>query len=176
MEMHREIGERECVCRLRRRFTAGTGLECTCVCVTSAACFGLAQLWWPADMGAPNLYNITAFFTTSAGAVSDTSSWRFGVRQVTGFINAQGYREFAVNNKPVFVRGGGWAWDLFLRYTEDRLRAEFMYMVHLGLNAVRVRVRTAASLAIVPLAVLDRPVPAAARHCVVCESVSTPRS
>ena len=37
----------------------------------------------------------------------------------------------------MLIRGAGWAPDLFLRSSEERMREEFRYVRHMGLNTVR---------------------------------------
>ena len=39
------------------------------------------RLWWPAQMGKPDLYNVTLEFVTD-GKLSDQAETRFGIRQV----------------------------------------------------------------------------------------------
>jgi len=62
---------------------------------------------------------------------------RFGIREVTSEIDAQGHRLFRVNGKRILIRGGGWAPDMLLRESDDRLKTEFRYIRNLNLNAIR---------------------------------------
>ncbi len=41
------------------------------------------RLWWPNGYGRPELYHLTATFTTTGGAVSSEKRLRFGVREIT---------------------------------------------------------------------------------------------
>jgi exo-1,4-beta-D-glucosaminidase len=115
------------------------------------------ELWWPVGLGAQKLHRLTMNFETD-GTVSDTQSAMFGIREITGelygpspkpgevFDNNDGSvriktdtRPFLlrVNHRPVLIRGGGWAPDMLLRSSPERLRAEFAYIRDMHLNAIR---------------------------------------
>jgi exo-1,4-beta-D-glucosaminidase len=95
------------------------------------------RLWWPAEMGTPNLYDLTVTFSV-ADAVSDEQSVRVGLREVTSELTAQGARLFRVNGKPILVRGGAWAQDMLLRpRSRERLEAELQYVLDMRLNTLR---------------------------------------
>ena len=94
------------------------------------------KLWWPYQMGTPNLYLARLEFETD-GALSDALSFHFGIREVTSEFTDKGVRLFKINGKPLLVRGGGWAPDMLLRQSRERLRDEFDYVKHLHLNTLR---------------------------------------
>ncbi len=94
------------------------------------------RLWWPAQMGKPNLYPLAMEFDVDGG-VSDRSQTQFGVREVTSEVNATGGRAFHINGKNILIRGGGWTPDMMLREDSERLRDEFRYVEDMGLNTVR---------------------------------------
>ncbi len=94
------------------------------------------RLWWPAQMGHPNLYSLTMEFEGN-GMVSDRSRTQFGIREITSEINATGGRQFHINGKNILIRGGGWSPDMMLRENSQRLRDEFGYVRDLGLNTIR---------------------------------------
>ena len=94
------------------------------------------RLWWPAQMGKPNLYPLAMEFEVDGG-VSDRSQTQFGVREVTSEVNATGGRAFHINGKNILIRGGGWTPDMMLREDSERLRDEFRYVEDMGLNTVR---------------------------------------
>jgi exo-1,4-beta-D-glucosaminidase len=98
--------------------------------------FSNPRLWWPAQMGKPNLYPLTMEFEVG-GAVSDHSHTEFGIRQVTSEVNATGGRAFHINGKNILIRGGGWTPDMMLRENSQRLHDEFRYVRDMGLNTVR---------------------------------------
>jgi exo-1,4-beta-D-glucosaminidase len=98
--------------------------------------FASPRLWWPAQMGKPNLYPLTMTFEVN-GEVSDRSQTDFGIREVTSEINATGGRAFHINGKNILIRGGGWTPDMMLRESSQRLHDEFRYVRDMGLNTVR---------------------------------------
>lgn len=98
--------------------------------------FSNPRLWWPAQMGKPNLYKLDMDFEVNS-AVSDRSQTEFGIRQITSEINAGGGRQFQVNGKNILIRGGGWTPDMMLREDSQRLHDEFRYVRDMGLNTVR---------------------------------------
>jgi exo-1,4-beta-D-glucosaminidase len=94
------------------------------------------RLWWPAQMGTPNLYKLSMEFDTD-GAVSDHSNTKFGIREITSDLNSIGGREFHINGKNILIRGGGWTPDMMMRESSQRLHDELRYVADMGLNTVR---------------------------------------
>jgi len=98
------------------------------------------RLWWPAQMGTPNLYDLHLSLEVNS-EVSDASHMKFGVREITSEVAEQApdrlKRLFKVNGKNILIRGGGWTPDMMLRETPERLADEFRYVRDMGLNTVR---------------------------------------
>jgi exo-1,4-beta-D-glucosaminidase len=94
------------------------------------------RLWWPAQMGKPNLYKLILEFD-AGGPVKDFYQTEFGIREITSEVNATGGRAFHINGKNILIRGGGWTPDLMLRENSQRLRDEFRYVRDMGLNTIR---------------------------------------
>jgi len=94
------------------------------------------KVWWPVGMGEHPLYRLEMSATVD-GAISDQANTSFGIRSVTSHLTKQGYIQFVINGKPVLIRGGGWAPDMFLRDDPKRMEAEFSYVRNLGLNTIR---------------------------------------
>jgi exo-1,4-beta-D-glucosaminidase len=94
------------------------------------------RLWWPAQMGKPNLYPLEMEFEVH-GTTSDRSHTEFGVREITSELNSIGGRLFRVNGKNILIRGGGWSPDMMMRENSERLRDEFRYVRDMGLNTIR---------------------------------------
>jgi exo-1,4-beta-D-glucosaminidase len=106
--------------------------------------FSNPRLWWPAQMGTPNLYDLTLSFVLDSeanGALSDSSHTKFGIREITSEVTEQASdrfkRLFKVNGKNILIRGGGWTPDMMMRETSERLADEFRYVRDMGLNTVR---------------------------------------
>lgn len=73
------------------------------------------QLWWPWDLGKPNLY--TAHIVVNEGKTNhDTSKFNFGIREVSsawnpGFkkgVDVSFPRTTVLNGKPIFIRSACW--------------------------------------------------------------------
>jgi len=85
------------------------------------------KIWWPLGMGDHPLYSLQMTVAVD-GRESDRAATTFGVRSVSSRLTKQGYRQFLVNGKPVLIRGGGWAPDMFLR--DDPARTREIYGRH----------------------------------------------
>ncbi len=94
------------------------------------------KVWWPIGMGDHPLYDLKLTASVD-GAESDRAATTFGIRSATSKLAKQGYIQFFINGKPVLIRGGGWAPDMFLRELPGRMEAEFSYVRNMGLNAIR---------------------------------------
>ena len=94
------------------------------------------RLWWPVQMGKPDLYPLKLTFETG-GKASDTAETKFGIREITSKLNENGKRVFAINGKNILIRGGGWGPDMMLRENSQRLHEEFAYVQDMGLNTIR---------------------------------------
>ena len=96
------------------------------------------KVWWPNGMGEQPLYTLHAQVKLADdSSVTEQRATRFGIREVSDYLNAQGHRGWKVNGRPVLIRGGGWVDDLFLREHADRLEAQVRYAKHMNLNTLR---------------------------------------
>ncbi|HET9765373.1 MAG TPA: glycoside hydrolase family 2 TIM barrel-domain containing protein, partial [Thermoanaerobaculia bacterium] len=93
------------------------------------------RLWWPNNLGEPNLYHLT-LEAELGGAASDRAEVDFGIRQVADYVDADG-RGYVVNGKKVLVRGAGWVDDLLLADDDERIEDQIRYVQHMNLNAIR---------------------------------------
>jgi exo-1,4-beta-D-glucosaminidase len=98
------------------------------------------RVWWPYQMGEPNLYTARLAFEIDQ-QVSDSASVTFGIREVTSELTDKGYRLFKINGRKVLIRGAAWAPDMFLRWFPERLDADLDYVRDMGLNTVRLEGR-----------------------------------
>ncbi|HXY50755.1 MAG TPA: beta galactosidase jelly roll domain-containing protein [Terriglobales bacterium] len=94
------------------------------------------RLWWPAQMGAPDLYPLTLAYELE-GKTSDRSETHFGIREINSALTDTKARVFSVNGKRILIRGGGWSPDMLFRENPQRLRDEFRYVKDMGLNTIR---------------------------------------
>ena len=95
------------------------------------------RVWWPVGMGAHPLYQLKLAATVN-GAISDEVSVDFGIRSVSSHTDSAGPHPVRYQRqKPVLIRGAGWAPDMFLRDDPRRMETEFSYIANLGLNTIR---------------------------------------
>ncbi|WP_263351644.1 glycoside hydrolase family 2 protein [Acidicapsa acidisoli] len=94
------------------------------------------KLWWPYQMGKPNLERLSVSFAIE-GKVTDEQSVEFGIREITSELTSNGSRLFRVNGKPILIRGAGWSQDMLLRSDESRLRDQFHLVRDMNLNTIR---------------------------------------
>ena len=93
-------------------------------------------LWWPYQMGRPSLQQLDLRIEVN-GQVSDSLNTRAGIREITSELDERNNRVFKINGKRLLIRGGGWAPDMLLRQSKERLKQEFAYVKHLHLNTLR---------------------------------------
>jgi exo-1,4-beta-D-glucosaminidase len=98
--------------------------------------FAHPRLWYPVDLGAPNLYELNLDFEAD-GRISDRAQTRFGIREITSEVDGNNHRVFKINGKNILIRGGGWSPDMLLRFNPQRLEDEFRYVRDMHLNAIR---------------------------------------
>ena len=97
---------------------------------------GNARLWWPYELGEPNLYTLDLDFS-SQGKIMDNETINFGIREVSDYINEKGVRGYKINGKNILIKGGGWTDDLLLANTLDNIEAQLKYVRHMNLNTIR---------------------------------------
>jgi exo-1,4-beta-D-glucosaminidase len=98
------------------------------------------RLWWPYQMGTPDLYTAKLSFEVG-GQFSDAASVTFGIREVTSELTDKGHRLFKVNGKKVLIRGAAWAPDLLFRWSSERLDADLAYVRDMNMNTIRLEGR-----------------------------------
>jgi exo-1,4-beta-D-glucosaminidase len=94
------------------------------------------RLWWPHNLGKPNLYDLRLKFTAQ-NKVSDATRLRFGIRQIEDYTNQAGHKGFKVNGRKVLIKAAGWTDDLFLADTPATIDAQLKYVKHMNLNGIR---------------------------------------
>jgi len=98
------------------------------------------RLWWPYQMGTPNLYRAKLSFEIGK-QVSDATSVTFGIREVVSELTDKRHRLFQVNGRKVLIRGAAWAPDLLFRWSSERLDSDLAYVRDMGMNTIRLEGR-----------------------------------
>ncbi len=94
------------------------------------------NLWWPNGMGDASLYNLKTEFIAE-NAVIDKVDKKYGIREITSYLNEDKNRAFEVNGKFVLIKGGGWVDDLLLQDTKESVEAQLKYVHHMNMNSIR---------------------------------------
>lgn len=94
------------------------------------------RIWWPINLGEPNLYNMTISAIVNNN-ISDKKTVRFGIRDVKDYINEDGFRGYKVNGENILIRGAGWVDDILLNDTDKKVKAQIEYVKHMNLNTIR---------------------------------------
>jgi exo-1,4-beta-D-glucosaminidase len=102
----------------------------------SLGLFDASLLWNPWQLGKPTQHRITIEAVANGTQELLTDS-RIAFREVTSHINEFGARQFVINGKPLQIRGGGWAPDLFLRSNDTLLKQQLVLVRHMNLNTIR---------------------------------------
>jgi exo-1,4-beta-D-glucosaminidase len=94
------------------------------------------RLWWTYRLGEPELYKLKLNFKIN-GKISDAKETSFGIREISDYVNEEGYRGYKLNGKKILILGGGWVDNLFLNNGNKNLKAQIEYIKLMGLNAIR---------------------------------------
>lgn len=85
------------------------------------------RLWWPNDLGEPNLYRLKLSFEPHGGGVPDFRQTTFGLRTIEmaplpgGPCGNLFNWTFVINERPVFVKGNGWCtMDSSMDFSRER--------------------------------------------------------
>ena len=90
------------------------------------------RIWWPYDMGTPELYHLEVAFDNS-----HSKEVTFGLRSVTSEVDALGHRQFYVNGKKILFKAAGWTDDYFMEDTPERTLRQLELVKNMGLNGIR---------------------------------------
>ncbi|KAL0580452.1 hypothetical protein V5O48_001606 [Marasmius crinis-equi] len=95
------------------------------------------RVWWPKQWGDQPLYSVQ-LSADVAGKRSDASEERkFGIRSVRKELNSYNDTTFFVNGQRFQVVGAGYTSDMFLRFSQSKLRSQFEYVLDMHHNTVR---------------------------------------
>ena len=90
------------------------------------------RIWWSAEMGSPELYHMKVSFGDS-----HSKSVRFGIRDISSEITADGHRQFILNGKKVLVKSAVWTDDIFMQDTHESILQQVQMVRDMGLNSIR---------------------------------------
>ena len=89
-------------------------------------------LWWPYQMGEPNMHNLTIKFNNYSFIKE------IGLKQVESeYDPVKEIVVYKINNKKILLKGAGWSPDLFLRQSPDVYYQHIKYVKDMGLNVIR---------------------------------------
>jgi exo-1,4-beta-D-glucosaminidase len=94
------------------------------------------NLWWPNGMGNPGMYKIKVDFLRGS-RVLDSEEKKYGIREVTSYLDGKKNRAFQINGKFVLIKGGGWTDDLLLQDTRESVEAQLRYVRQMNMNSIR---------------------------------------
>jgi beta-mannosidase len=98
------------------------------------------QLWWPAGMGAQNLYDVRVTLLDTRGGTLDTAAKSIGLRTIAWIPKTNKHPlTLAVNGRPFFAKGTNWVPNdsLITRTTAEKERRFVDNAVEANVNFVR---------------------------------------
>lgn len=96
------------------------------------------RLWWPAALGEPHLYTLTAEFRTAGGVVARQAA-PFGIRKFETYLSPVTHtRVFKVNGRDLYGQGGNWVIDMMLNWNASRYEQEIAIARQSNLNFLRI--------------------------------------
>ena len=94
------------------------------------------RIWWPWQYGKPELNRIE-LSVVRGGAVSNTISEPFGIREITSEFIDTASRVFVVNGRRILIRGAAWSPDIFQRRSPRRQEQEIRLYRDMNMNLIR---------------------------------------
>jgi hypothetical protein len=95
------------------------------------------KLWWPAGYGDPNLYKVELTVGGQDGSISDTKTFRSGVRQFT-YSEDGGDLRIWINGRRLIPKGGNWGFaESMLRYRAREYDVSVRYHRDMHYNMIR---------------------------------------
>ncbi|MEA2015498.1 MAG: glycoside hydrolase family 2 protein [Actinomycetota bacterium] len=97
-------------------------------------------LWWPYNMGDPELYNLDICFELD-DIKSDAKSIKFGIRQITDYMTSPIYGDsyvgFKINGQDILIRGAAYVWDMLMRWGTAVNEKHMRYFKDMNINTIR---------------------------------------
>lgn len=98
------------------------------------------QLWWPYELGDPNLYTLTSRLTDAADETLSVTEETFGFRTVE-LLRSPDKFEYRVNGQPMFIRGSSYMPGIyFSEVDEATFERDVQLALDANLNLLRVHV------------------------------------
>ncbi len=94
------------------------------------------KLWWPAGYGKQNLYSVKLTAETTTGIKASAETF-LGIRKMETYIGSA-EREFKINGRKIYMRGGNWVIDMMLNWNAQRYEEEILLTRNANLNILRV--------------------------------------
>jgi Exo-beta-D-glucosaminidase Ig-fold domain/Glycosyl hydrolases family 2/F5/8 type C domain/Glycosyl hydrolases family 2, sugar binding domain len=95
------------------------------------------KLWWPKGYGEPYLYDVTLSMKSADGRISDKTSFKSGVREMT-FREDNMILNIYVNGRRLIARGGNWGFpESNLNYRGREYDAAVAYHADMNFNMIR---------------------------------------
>ncbi|MGA9407990.1 MAG: sugar-binding domain-containing protein [Bacteroidota bacterium] len=95
------------------------------------------KLWWPNGYGEQNLYDVEVEFQTADGNVSDSTSFKTGVREMS-YSEDNGVLKIWVNGRRFIGRGGNWGFsESMLRYRAREYDIAVRYHKEMNFTMIR---------------------------------------
>jgi len=94
------------------------------------------RIWWTREMGSPELYHMRVAFAKGE-EVSHSREVSFGIRDIKGYVDERGHRQFVLNGRPVLIKAAGWTDDIFMQDTPESMALQVGLVAHMGLNCIR---------------------------------------
>ena len=95
------------------------------------------KLWWPIGYGEPNLYDVKLEFVSDGGNISDTKSFKSGIREMA-YAEDNGVLRIWINGRRFIPRGGNWGFsEAMLRFRKREYDAALRYHREMNFNMIR---------------------------------------
>lgn len=94
------------------------------------------RLWWCANMGAPELYELNLKFVAD-NEITAEDNITFGIRDFQSYLTEEGHKGVKLNGRKVLIKGAGWTDDIFLRDTPQSNETQVRYVKDMNLNCIR---------------------------------------
>ena len=85
------------------------------------------RLWWTYRLGKPELYKLKLNFIIK-GKISDAKETSFGIREVSDYINEDGFRGYKLNGRKILILAAAGLIICFLMVTAGTLNLKLIML------------------------------------------------